>query len=272
MTIVKKTGRFKYLYGPVSSWRLGSSLGIDPISTTGKICSFDCLYCQLGSGAAYTRKRRLYVPTEEIIKEIEQLPKDLAIDYFTFSGRGEPTLALNIGEIIRKLRTIRKEKIAVITNASLMDKISLRRELALADFVMAKIDAYDERSFKMINRPARGLKFGDIYNGIAAFKRDYKTRLAIQTMFFDLNKESYKKLAEMIFKIKPDEIQINTPLRRCPVKALSHAEMARIVRYFRTFAVSTRSHTKVISVYETSRKKVKALDKDDTTLRRGRNS
>ena len=135
MTIVKKTGRFKYLYGPVSSWRLGSSLGIDPISTTGKICSFDCLYCQLGSGAAYTRKRRLYVPTEEIIKEIEQLPKDLAIDYFTFSGRGEPTLALNIGEIIRKLRTIRKEKIAVITNASLMDKISLRRELALADFV-----------------------------------------------------------------------------------------------------------------------------------------
>ncbi|MBN1871631.1 MAG: radical SAM protein [Candidatus Omnitrophica bacterium] len=272
MTLVKKSGRYKYIYGPVSSWRLGSSLGVDPLSAVKKICSFDCLYCQLGGVAASAPHRRVYVPTEDIIEEIKKIPKDLSIDYFTFSGRGEPTLALNLGEIIEGIRAIRQEKIAVITNASLMGSKTLRGELALADFVIAKIDAYDEKSFKIINRPAKGIKFRDVYNGIKAFRKMYKTRLAVQTMLFEENKSEYQKLAEIIFRIDPDEIELNTPLRKCAVGALSPSEISKIARYFRDYGASRLSGAEVISVYEAQRKKVKAISDNDTSLRRGKDN
>ncbi len=84
--------KYKYIYGPVFSWRLGRSLGIDPISKEKKICTFDCLYCQLGKTDRLTNIRSMFVPTVEIIKEIRKIPP-LKIDYLTFSGRGEPTLA-----------------------------------------------------------------------------------------------------------------------------------------------------------------------------------
>ena len=81
---------YRYIYGPVSSWRLGISLGIDPISGKEKICSFDCIYCQLGKTKFFSKKRKIFIPAERIIKEIYLLPP-LKIDYITFSGSGEPT-------------------------------------------------------------------------------------------------------------------------------------------------------------------------------------
>ena len=63
--------RYKYIYGPVPSWRLGSSLGIDPLSDRKKICSFDCIYCQLGKTRVRTKKRKVFIPTEKIIEEIK---------------------------------------------------------------------------------------------------------------------------------------------------------------------------------------------------------
>ena len=131
--------KYQYIYGPVSSWRLGSSLGVDPLSQKEKICSFDCLYCQLGKTRILTETRKLYVSKEDILKEFQDLP-DISTDYITFSGRGEPTLAENLGQMISAVKAIRPEPIAVITNSSLMGRQDVREEISGADFVICKLD------------------------------------------------------------------------------------------------------------------------------------
>src|SRR3989338_2737845 len=113
-----KNGTFKYIYGPVYSWRLGMSLGIDPLARKEKICNFNCIYCQLGPTRHYTAERHLFVTPHELEKEIKQITDLDEIDTITFSGRGEPTLAANLGELIKIVRKYRKEKIAVITNGA----------------------------------------------------------------------------------------------------------------------------------------------------------
>jgi hypothetical protein len=88
MKINQDAYKFRYIYGPVPSWRVGSSLGIDLLSQKGKICSFDCLYCQLGKTKITTATRQLYVSVDDILKELDMLPEDISIDYLTLSGRG----------------------------------------------------------------------------------------------------------------------------------------------------------------------------------------
>ena len=160
---------FKYIYGPVPSWRLGSSLGIDLLSQKEKICNFDCVYCQLDLTIKHMVDRRIYIPIEKVIEELKILP-DARIDYVTFSGRGEPTLAENLGQAIKAIKLIRREPIAVLTNSSLMGLEEVRRELALADFVVAKLDACTPKSLQEINRPAKGIEFGNILKGIKELK------------------------------------------------------------------------------------------------------
>jgi len=132
---------YKYIYGPVPSWRLGNSLGIDLLSQKNKICNFDYGYCQLKSTSYYTDERKQYVKTEDIIAEIRQLPVNVEIDYLTFSGRGESTLAANLGEAITAVKNLRSEPVAVLTNSALIDREDVRRDLSHADFVVAKLDA-----------------------------------------------------------------------------------------------------------------------------------
>jgi len=231
-----------YVYGPVSSWRLSSSLGIDPVSTQEKTCTFDCVYCQAGQTEKLSNKRKVFIPTEEIIKRIKSLPGDIKIDYITFSGRSEPTLAKNLGEMIRKIKEIRKEKIAVITNASLMDRCDVNEDLKLADFVMIKFDAPKKDLFLKINKPAQGVDFDSILKGIKEFRSNYKGRLALQIMFIDKNKDYAKDLSKLAKEINPDEVQINTPLRPCEIKALSKEELDSIKKNFEGM--------NVVSVYE----------------------
>ena len=100
---------FKYIYGPVPSWRLGSSLGIDPLSQKGKVCTFGCIYCQIGETKLLTDERKTFVRIPDLIDELGSLPP-LKIDYITFSGTGEPTLAANLGQMIKAIKKIRKEK------------------------------------------------------------------------------------------------------------------------------------------------------------------
>ena len=266
----KKEKNFEYLYGPVSSWRIDSSLGIDLLSKDKKICSFDCVYCQLGHAIIKTKERKIFVPTEKVIEEIKRLPPDLAVNYITFSGRGEPTLAANLGETIKQIKTLRKEKIVVITNSSLMWDKAVRDELSLADFIMSKLDASSEELFEKINRPAEGIDFRDVYDGIRSFKKEYNTRLAIQTMFFEINRNEFKRLAELAFEINPDEIQINTPLRPCKVKPLPKDEISDIKRYFMEFGKKINSNVKIVTVYDVKQKKVEAISREETLKRRGK--
>jgi len=252
---------FKYIYGPVPSWRLGRSLGIDLLSGKKKVCTFDCIYCQLGKTKGFTTKRKLYVPAEKVIEEIKRLP-DARIDYITFSGRGEPTLAANLGQTIRAVKKIRKEPVAVLTNSTLLYRKDVRKELSLADLVAVKLDADSARSLKLINRPAKGIGFSDILKGIKQFRKEFRGRLALQIVFTEKNRGIAGKIAGLAKSIQPDEIQICTPTRPSPVKALSRRAILQIKRHFRGM--------KVISFYEARRKKVRPISAKGTMLRRGK--
>jgi len=252
---------FKYIYGPVASWRLGRSLGIDPLSGKGKVCSFDCVYCQLGETQFLSDERKSFVPAAAIIDEIAVLPAS-EIDYLTFSGIGEPTLAKNLGEIIRAVRKIRKEKIAVLTNSSLMDAEDVRQDLLLSDLVVAKLDAPSQGIFERVNKPIKGKRIEDIVGSLKKFKDRHAGRLALQIMFIEQNRGCADEMARIAREIGPDEVQINTPLRPCRVKPLSRQEMAGIKRSFEGL--------NVLSVYEAETIKVEPVSREDTLKRRGK--
>jgi len=263
---MKVATAFKYIYGPVFSWRLGISLGIDPISKGRKVCSFDCIYCQVGKAGLFSNDRRKFIETSEIIAELDMLPA-LKIDYITFSGAGEPTLAENLGELIQAVKLIRKEPVAVITNGSLINSDEVIEELVLADLVVVKLDAYSPESLKEINRPVKGLEFGSILAGIKNFRESYMGKLALQVMFIKNNKQNISEYAYLANCISPDEIQINTPLRHCNVKPLSKEEIFRIKDCF----VSVCKGINILSVYdERELKSISSISDEDTLKRRGK--
>jgi len=253
--------KFKYIYGPVPSWRLGHSLGIDPVSKGRKVCSFDCVYCQIGPTGLLTDERRDFIPSQEIIAELQTLPP-LKIDYITFSGAGEPTLAANLGQMIRLIRKIRRERIAVITNSSLIDREEVQNDLMDSDFVLAKLDAPNQEIFTKVNRPFKTIEIGSIIAGIKAFRKRYKGKLALQMMFIEQNKNSAPDLACLAAEIQPDEVQINTPLRPCAVKPLSEEELTRIRDYF--------TGVKTLSVYDAEKTPIEPISSEDTLTRRGK--
>lgn len=251
----------QYIYGPVSSWRLGVSLGIDPLPCAEKICSFDCVYCQIGKTKIFSSDRKIYIPTDKIMGELNRLPR-LKIDYLTFAGRGEPTLAENLGEMIGILKQQRKEKIAVISNSSLMGREDVRKDLMAADFVLLKLDACSQSLMKDVNNPVAGIKFESIIEGIKKFKAKFRGKLGVQIMFIELNKERVGEIAEIVRGFKADEVEINTPLRPCAVKPLSKKELDKIKKYFKGM--------NALSVYDVKKKKVEPISTDETLRRRGK--
>lgn len=263
---MKTTIEFKFIYGPVPSWRLGSSLGVDPLAGKEKICTFDCLYCQLGRTLRFSQERKIYVPTNRILEEIRSLPP-AEIDYITLSGMGEPTLAKNLAGIIKGIKEIRKERIAILTDSSLLNREEVRDDLSLVDFVIAKLDACSQESFARINRPMKGIKFDLVLEGIRQFRAGYKGKLGLQIMFIEENKDKVRELASLAGEIGPEEIQINTPLRPSPVKPLSKEEIVKIKESFQELAARG---TKVVSVYEAEAKKVFSLSSEETLRRRGK--
>jgi len=253
--------RYKYIYGPVPSWRLGSSLGIDPLSVKNKVCPFDCVYCQIGKTKRLTDKREVFVKTEEIITELKSLPP-LKIDYITFSGTGEPTLAKNLGELIQEVKKIRNEKIAVLTNSALLKDETVREDLSLADFVAAKLDASRGETFQLVNKPLKSLKLKEIIESIKKFRSYYRGKFALQIMFTPENKKYAEEIGQIAKEIAPEEVQLNTPLRPQRITPLTPSEMADIKKYF--------NGLNIISVYNADRKYVKPVSSEDTMKRRGK--
>ncbi|MBN2057774.1 MAG: radical SAM protein [Candidatus Saganbacteria bacterium] len=248
----------KYIYGPVPSWRLGRSLGVDLISGE-KNCTFECNYCQLGPTVRHIIKRGLFVPTAAIISELDSLP-EIAIDYITLSGTGEPTLAVNLGEVIAAIKQRFKQPVAVLTNSSLMHQPEVRKELSLTDLVVAKLDAPDERLFQEINHPTNGTTLRLVLNGIKQFQEEYPGRLALQIMIVPQNKERVADLARLAKQIDPVEVQLNTPLRPCPVEPLSKKELEPLKELF--------APLKVYTVYDVERPDARPIDEAETKKRR----
>lgn len=262
MVALMTAPQFKYIYGPVYSWRMGFSLGIDPLNTSTKNCNFDCSYCQLGRFEALPSERRVFVPASWIVEEVKALPAGCQIDYLTFSGNGEPTLASNLGEMIQALRDVRPEKVAVITNATLIMRRDVQKDLRMADLVLVKMDAADQETFEAMNHPAKGVLLADIIKGIKDFRKTFEGRLALQIMFVESNKAQAPQMAALAREINADEIQINTPLRPSAVKPLSEGEMAQIKKHF--------DGMNVRCVYDEERKAYQPFDDSSTEKRHGR--
>lgn len=208
----------KTVYGPVSSWRFGASLGIDPIFEV-STCSFNCIYCQLGSIQRVTSEIKIYVPTEKVLEDFrESLKKNEKIDVITYSGSGEPTLAKNLGEIIKGIRKIAPSiPQYILTNATLLNNPSVVEDLNLLDKVILKLDAGSEEVFQLINRPDKDITLNGIIQGILNFKKQYNGSIEVQTMFMPINYEDLESLANILKKIGPELVQLNTPKRAYPL-------------------------------------------------------
>ncbi len=264
----------KYIYGPVPSWRLGKSLGVDPVSTERKTCSFDCVYCQLGRTINPTIKRKVFIKLDDFVKELilakkllrESIlekgldEKELPIDYITFSGLAEPTLAENLSELLKVVHQNMSQPVAILTNSSLMTRDDVLRDLLLFDVVVAKIDAPDEILFKKINRPFVNYGIEKIIEQIKLFSKKFKGRLELQMMFIDYNKYFAKEMADIAKEIRPYRVQLNTPLRPSPISPLSVEEMDQIEKEFKGL--------NVVNVYKAKRPKVVPLDEIETRRRR----
>jgi wyosine [tRNA(Phe)-imidazoG37] synthetase (radical SAM superfamily) len=248
------------IYGPVLSWRLGKSLGIDLLNTRRKGCSFNCVYCQLGETDQFIVEPREFISLEQLTSEIELL-SSIKADYATFSGMGEPTLASNLGEAIQLARSILDLPIAVLTNSSLMFRKDVRQQLAHADTVVAKLDVPNEELFAIVNRPAPELHFSQTVEGIRRFRDEYRGKLALQIMFIEANKDYATEIAALARQISPDEVQIDTPLRPCAVRPLPPKSIAKVQREFTNFE-------SVVTVYEARKYKVLPLDLAETLRRR----
>lgn len=252
--------KFEYIYGPVHSWRMGMSLGIDPITTNHKVCNMDCVYCQLGRTVKFEIERQIFVSVEAMMAEIETFPIE-DIDYYTLCGRGEPTLAKNLGSMIRALHQAGRRKIAVITNSILLGDPEVQEDLALADLVLAKLDAADQASLDQVDIPAIGTQLEDIVASIQSFKKYFSGKLALQMMFIEENQHCAPAMAALARAIAPDEIQINTPLRPSGVTPLDEESLAIVQQYFKDLPA--------VSVYDMAKKPYVPLDDKQTIRRHG---
>jgi len=178
--------------------------------------------------------RKEFVSLDRLARELKAAD-GIAADYATFSGMGEPSLASNLGEAIRLVKSALKLPVAVLTNASLIPREDVRRELALADVVVAKVDAPTEELFRKINRPIRSQTLAEILKALRLFREEYHGKLALQMMFVEANRDYAAGMAKIAEQLSPDEVQINTPLRPCGVTPLTAKEVAAIEREFSNF-------------------------------------
>jgi len=250
----------RLVYGPVPSFRLGRSLGVDLLCAAEKTCPFDCIYCQLGKTIHKTRERGEFVDISTLEGDLNTALDRTEADIVTLSGTGEPTLALNLGRAVEVIRDLTDLPIAVLTNSALMGDAGVRDELAAADRVIAKLDAPDERRFRMINRPHRDVRFGDVLNGIKTFGRDFEDKLTLQMMFVERNRTASGEMALLAGEIGPVEVQLDTPLRKSPVRPLSREEMEEIEQDFQGF--------NVVNVYKREKPGVRVIDRDEILKRR----
>ncbi|EKD69184.1 MAG: hypothetical protein ACD_47C00228G0003 [uncultured bacterium] len=172
------------VFGPVPSRRLGRSLGVNNIPP--KICTYSCVYCQLGRTVNFSSERQEFYDPQKIFSLVRSKTEEAAdggqkIEYITFVPDGEPTLDAGLGAELKLVGTLGL-KTAVITNSSLMDLEDVRSDLMEADLVCLKADAVHEEIWTKMNRPAKKIKLCAVMDGILKFSKAYKGVLITDTM------------------------------------------------------------------------------------------
>ncbi len=204
--------RYRYLYGPVPSRRLGRSLGVDIVPY--KVCSYDCIYCQLGRTTQLTAVPETLVGAAEVVREIEGwLGHAGSADYITFAGSGEPTLNIELGEMIRETSKLTDIPLAVITNGSLLSEPEVREAVSAADVLVPSLDAGTAATFQKINRPAPGVDFVGMREGLVQTAQEFPNQIWLEVMLVADVNDSEKELVairEIVRRICPDKLQVNT--------------------------------------------------------------
>ena len=203
-------------FGPVPSRRLGRSLGVNNIPD--KVCSYACVYCQIGRTLRMEVERRPFYEPELIFTEVSKKVEEAKrrgeeIDYITFVPDGEPTLDVNLGlevELLKKLEI----PLAILTNSSLIWRNDVREELSTFDFVSLKLDAVDEPLWRRIDRPHKSLSLERILDGMLAFRDDFKGKLVTETMLINVDYgDELERIADFLAELKPDNAYIAVPTR-----------------------------------------------------------
>lgn len=227
-------------FGPVPSRRLGRSLGINNIPD--KVCSYACVYCQIGRTLRMEVERRTFYPPELVFEEVRRKVEEARtrgekIDYLTFVPDGEPTLDINLGREIELLRGL-KIPLAILTNSSLVWREDVREELLKLDLISLKVDAVSEDIWRRVDRPYKGLELSKILDGMLELRKEFKGRIITETMLLDGIEYGgeFERIAGFLKELKPDRAYIAVPTRPPWEKWVKPAGEDVINRAFQTFA------------------------------------
>ncbi len=204
--------KYKHLYGPVNSRRLGLSLGVDLFPYN--ICSLDCIYCECGATKELTLERKEYVDTEEILKELSNYLKEKPeLDYITFSGSGEPTLHSNLGKILKFIKNnFPQYKTALLTNSTLL-KREVREEIKDFDLIVPSLDGVSVEAFAKIDRPHLDIDIKEVIENIISLRKEQKGKMWLEIFLvpgINDNKGELQLFKNTIKKINPEKVQLNT--------------------------------------------------------------
>ena len=205
-------------FGPVPSRRLGRSLGINNIPP--KVCTYSCVYCQLGRSTRMQVERAVFYEPEEILRHAQdqvERAKEVGepIDYLAFVPDGEPTLDANLGRAIELLKPL-GIRVAVITNSSLIWREDVRDDLARADWVSLKVDSTQEKVWRTINRPSGTLRLTSILDGILEFAEVFGGELTTETMLAEGVNDSddhLREVASFLARLEPARAYLAIPTR-----------------------------------------------------------
>jgi wyosine [tRNA(Phe)-imidazoG37] synthetase (radical SAM superfamily) len=224
-----------FVFGPVPSRRLGQSLGVNSIPPP-KECSYDCVYCQVGPTPEQSIDRRAFYAPEEVAQAVESKLAECRragapVDYVTFVPDGEPTLDSNLGRAIDLVRPLGC-KIAVITNATLIDRTDVQDDLLRADWVSLKLDAAEEDAWRSINRPHPALELTSMLDGMRAFAQAFDGTLTTETLLvrgINDDDESLEAVTDVLADLQPSVAYVAAPTRppaetwvRAPEEAVLH--------------------------------------------------
>ena len=240
---------YKHLFGPVPSRRLGMSLGVDLVPK--KVCSLNCVYCEVGRTTTLTIDRKEYIKYNEVIEELTNyFNNNPDPDYITFSGYGEPTLNIRIGDIIQFIKQNKPDiPIAILTNGTLLYDKKVREELMDADVVLPSLDAATEKVFLKINRPPKTLTLDNYIQGLITFRKEFKGKIWLEIFIlpdYNDNEEELIALKKAIVKINPDSVQLNTldrPGIKDNLRSATKEELQNIIDFWKLDNVEIISAT-----------------------------
>ena len=207
---------YKHVFGPVPSRRLGISLGVDLVLS--KSCNLNCIFCECGATKKIQLERQRFKDMNEILNEIQSVLKDIKPDYITFSGSGEPTLSLDLGNISKAIKEDLKYKVKIclITNSLLLANQEVIKELEYIDLIVPTLNTLKQDIFEKIVRPDYRTSVDEIKKGVINLNNsNYKGKIWIEIFILENindSEENFIEIANFLNSenIRYDKIQLNT--------------------------------------------------------------